>query len=766
MSRLLTFFNNGALKFLSNNQNPSSAVQVDAPIEGATMLALNQLAFGIERLVSTATTSMTLLRTSDGVQRTSSFNDIKAFNITEIATWAGGSTVELVDFIEQKAGIARLVPNTRPVVMTGGVWNARFGTSIDMTTATGGDLSRTDEGGCGVNINGIRFTLVGSGITTAEGLEVTTLTSSNTRKNQTASAVSADPKPSNSTTETIWRINAPANVSNVFDYRLCTGNILRFPRRLGAVSGNIITAGGNPVLGTTVKRFSTEVLTVGMTASTLFSYAKGSFISSIPNPVANAVEDGNLANGTLIIGSASATAQSSQADMVFGGIIITKTLTNKQRYLLQEKLQQVAHYHLRATTTELLDMADEVIDMRDVNPTTGLVAGKKGKNALQFNVSTPTATETATYSQTGNTLVVNKVGHGLVVGQKPKLVGTSGALIDGDYIITSVSPTVNPTSFTATAPTSQTTSGGLTYNFSPDWSFTHTVAENGLQGIRSADSAQGRHNPACDYVATNNYFAQTAKKAVSVLTFNRIEYTSGDLKYWFGVADSTDEGVAYYSHGRDHVVPSVEMKVDSVIDSLNYSLEQYGFVDNGGNQPMVKYSHKIAPSWNVPFTTTVAVTLNALYRFVITSGSVPLGTVLTNAWFKTNLGVDAPTPEFQKHGLELFTYEQYSNALDLMISTHKPSDAWDGVSSNINIKRATNHLYLGNSGLFGHADSSICRTESGNHYVSKSTSRIRRVRGGNNSAANGTLLMWMFFDRELTATEAQKLNVNMYKWYA
>jgi hypothetical protein len=25
--------------------------------------------------------------------------------------------------------------------------------------------------------------------------------------------------------------------------------------------------------------------------------------------------------------------------------------------------------------------------------------------------------------------------------------------------------------------------------------------------------------------------------------------------------------------------------------------------------------------------------------------------------------------------------------------------------------------------------------------------------------------MWMFFDRELTATEAQKLNVNMYKWY-
>ena len=663
------------------------SISIDAPIEGATMLGLNQLAFGVERLVSTATTSMTLRRTSDGVQITSSFNDIKAFNIAEIATWAGGSTVELVDFIEQKAGIARLVPNTRPVVMTSGVWNARFGTSIDMTTATGGDLSRTDEGGCGVNINGIRFTLVGSGITTAEGLEVTTLVSSNTRKNQSAATVTADPKTSNSTTETLWRINSPASTSNLLDFRLCTGNTIRYPRRNATNVCNIIT-GGTPVLGTTIKQNATEVVTVGMNSSTLFSYAKGSVTATMTNPVGNATDDTNLANGTLIIGSSSTTTQSSQANMVFGGIIITKTLTNNQRYLLQEKLQQVAHYHLRASTTELLGLADEVIDMRDVNPSTGLVAGKKGKTSIQF---------------------------------------TTGQ----------------------------------------DWNFAHTITDNGLQGIRSPIQAGGTHHAPSDYVATNTYFTQTTKKAVSMLTFNRIEYTSNDLRYWVGVADTVDDGVAYYSHGRDHVAPATNLKVDAVIDTNNYSMEGYGFNDNGGNQAMVKYSFKLCPSWNTPFTTTVAVTLATIYRFVITSGAVAIGTVLNNAWFKTNLGVDAPTPEFQKYDAsEVFTYEQALNSLDLMISTHKPSDAWDGVSSNINIKRATNHLYIGNSGLFGHQDSSICRTESGNHYLSKSTSRIRRVRGGNDAAANGTLLMWMFFDRELTATEAQKLNVNMYKWYA
>jgi hypothetical protein len=373
--------------------------------------------------------------------------------------------------------------------------------------------------------------------------------------------------------------------------------------------------------------------------------------------------------------------------MVFGGIIITKTLTNNQRYLLQEKLQQVAQYHLRSSTAEMLALADEVIDMRDVNTSTGLVAGKKGKTSIQF---------------------------------------TTGQ----------------------------------------DWNFAHTITDNGLQGIRSPIQAGGTHHAPSDFVATNTYFSQTTKKAVSVLTFNRIENTSNELRYWLGVADSTEESPAYLSHGRDHQAPSIEMKVDPVIDTANYSKEQYGFGDNGGNQPMVKYSQKLSPAWNTPFTTTVAVTLATIYRFVITSGSVPIGTVLTNAWFKTNLGLDAPTPEFQKYGSTTFTYEQGINTLDLMISTHKPSDAWDGTSSNINIKRATNHLYIGNSGLFGHQDSSICRTESGNHYLSKSTSRIRRVRGGGNTAANGTLLMWMFFDRELTATEAQKLNVNMYKWYA
>ena len=671
---------------------------VDIPIGDATVLALSQISFGVEKLVYTATNSVRLRRVSDSVEANFGFNALGEFDISAVASWAGGSNVELVHLIEQKGGTLLLVPNTRPVVMTGGVWTKRFGTSKDMTstTVTGGDLSRTDEGGCGLDVNGVRFTLVGSGITVADGIEVTTLFSTNTRKHGTGSAVNADPKTSNSTTETLWRINSPASTSNLLDLRLATGNTMRFPRRVATATGNIIT-GGTPALGTTMVKNGTEVMTVGMTASTLFSYAKGEFVASITNPIGNVLDDPNLANGTLIIGSSSATAQSFVANTVFGAIIITKTLTNKQRYLLQEKLTQVAQYHLRATTTELLAGADEVIDMRDVNAGTGLIAGKKGKTSIQFST------------------------------------------------------------------------GG-------DWNFAHTITSNGLQGIRSPIQAGGTHHAPSDYEATNNYFAQTTKKAVSMLTFGRTEFTSNELKYWVGVADTTNQAVAYISHGRDHLAPSLETLVDAVVDTSNYAQEAFGFGDNGGNQAMVKYSFKLSPSWNTPFTTTIATTLNALYRFVITDGIVPIGTVLNNAWFKTNLGLDAPTPEFKMvegdmapatppYNSSQYTYEQAVNTLDLMISTHKPSDAWDGTSSNIHIKRATNHLYIGNSGLFGHADSSICRTESGNHYLSKSTSRIRRVRGGDNSAAHGTLLMWMFFDKELTPVEAQKYNVNLYKFY-
>lgn len=64
-----------------------------------------------------------------------------------------------------------------------------------------------------------------------------------------------------------------------------------------------------------------------------------------------------------------------------------------------------------------------------------------------------------TYSQTGTTITVTNAAHGLLVGQAVDLDFTTGAGVDGQYIVATV-PTANTFTVTATAPA--TTSGAVT----------------------------------------------------------------------------------------------------------------------------------------------------------------------------------------------------------------------------------------------------------------------------------------------------------------
>ena len=67
---------------------------------------------------------------------------------------------------------------------------------------------------------------------------------------------------------------------------------------------------------------------------------------------------------------------------------------------------------------------------------------------------------TSTYSQSGSTITVSQVGHGMPVGTIIPLNFTSGNAIDGIYTI----QTESSNQFTVTATNSQTTSGNLTMN--------------------------------------------------------------------------------------------------------------------------------------------------------------------------------------------------------------------------------------------------------------------------------------------------------------
>ena len=135
----------------------------------------------------------------------------------------------------------------------------------------------------------------------------------------------------------------------------------------------------------------------------------------------------------------------------FGG----KQVVNLTRHLVSESFYP----------NDLIDSRTALIDIwTDIDALTAF-----DTNARLLVAQTdldPDLSVSATYAQTGTQIVITKANHGYVAGNVIVVDFTSGAGIDGEYVIQS---TGSVNDFVLTGTTSQTTSGNCTYgaNFTP-----------------------------------------------------------------------------------------------------------------------------------------------------------------------------------------------------------------------------------------------------------------------------------------------------------
>jgi len=113
---------------------------------------------------------------------------------------------------------------------------------------------------------------------------------------------------------------------------------------------------------------------------------------------------------------------------------------------------------------------------------------------LKADIHFKTTVMNSTYSQSGNTITVSQVGHGMPVGTIIPLNFTSGNGIDGIYTI----QTESANEFTVTATNSQSTSGSLTMNVN------HTPTEPVVYLFHSGNNLKNNN----DLVWQSNTYAR------------------------------------------------------------------------------------------------------------------------------------------------------------------------------------------------------------------------------------------------------------------
>lgn len=362
---------------------PPAPITLDAPVDSGISTKTQQ-AYGFDRMVDGYIgNTATLQRASDSSQQAFGCDSSGRFNMATVQSWAGGSNVTVVNFLDQK-GSGKLLSAVGSVPFITSSAVTRFGTTWDTSTAQL-TLSATDGGvGCRVE-GGTYFQLTSSALAASNGLMVHMLASALQRKKPTND--STDPAGLNgNTTGDCW-FSYGLSTTNNFSYELTGGVYLHRVRRIATGAGGTdqsLTTGGR------MKQNSLFVHSSYTNANTgLYGY--GRRLVNATTSAGNVTANSTFSNGTFRIGrrySGATGEASTPGNLLFGGVIITETLTDLELYKVQAKLTTIANQHRAASLEDLQGMFDEYVDMRDINVSTGVVVGKQGKLTLNFNLAT------------------------------------------------------------------------------------------------------------------------------------------------------------------------------------------------------------------------------------------------------------------------------------------------------------------------------------------------------------------------------------------
>lgn len=392
--------NFGSGFFTPGEVTASVTVNIDPPIDTATASKV-QLAFGFDQLVeSFSGDTVRLVRVSDSAESDFGFDATGRFDTSAVCTWAAGSAVKLKQFYDQVGTGEVHSYGTQPTFMDASCGVTRFGTTW---SSTDGQLSRSNQGGVGVLYDGatISGSTTTSGITTASGLEVHILASPNTRKVGSGITDPAGLSPDGNRA-VFWEYYVAAN--RYLQNRLSDGGYLDIGRFYTSGDGGTnITLNNNTTNGATgtidnsaLKKYQTHVDTIAISGTVVKRYRYGAKTMERAMNAATQTAFGNLTNGTLYTG-VGGPGFAYYADYLFGGIIVTDTLTDYERYMVQAKLTALAQQHLLIDVATLTGYFDEFVDFRDANAGTGQVAGRNGLLTIQYDT---TGSPTTDYSYT------------------------------------------------------------------------------------------------------------------------------------------------------------------------------------------------------------------------------------------------------------------------------------------------------------------------------------------------------------------------------
>lgn len=300
-------------------------------------------------------------------------------NKAAILSWAGASDVTLSGVFNQINGAFITANNV--TIITGGA----FVRTLDMDkNKTTGALSSTGEGCVGIPLNGTSsyLELTSSGITMASGLELHYMGCHNTRK-VASGAVATDPFSGNATSEI--PISYGVSATNMIFDRVCAGAYLNFGDRNGSGASGTDQWIYGGISNERYPRYAIRVNTITCNNSYLRRYQYGNKEVEVATSVGNQTANAAMTNGTLRIGRGYGT-DTTWANMTIGAFFASTDLTDVERWDLHDRLTVLASHNYASSLANAADPWDEIIDWRDANASTGVVAGRKGKLTIQLNM--------------------------------------------------------------------------------------------------------------------------------------------------------------------------------------------------------------------------------------------------------------------------------------------------------------------------------------------------------------------------------------------
>lgn len=380
----------------------SAQVALDPPIASA-LAAKTVAAWGFDRVVE-GFSGNTIVAKNNDLGTTASYG----FDGSGRFSGALPANSDLVSFADQKGGsitLSAYAGSTTLALTRAGVAK-RFGTT--MSTVDGQLTRSTTDGGIGVDLAGVGMLQTSAALTgmtpSLKGYEIHILRSPNNRT--IASNDSTDPVAGGTNTrENI--ICYGLNSNNQMIAYVGGGASTDFCRMQSGGQQNQTT--GKGPYGTFRHKANAQVVTSYAFSPTAFAEyengKKSKALSAAGTPVnaatTTAMQGGSMDNGVIGVGGVFSSTTlttlgtTNRGSMLVSQVIVTEALTDAERFMLHAKMSACGQQHRVKAKADIEAMFDELIDMRDINVSTGRVVGKNGLLTVDFNLTGGSTFQTA-----------------------------------------------------------------------------------------------------------------------------------------------------------------------------------------------------------------------------------------------------------------------------------------------------------------------------------------------------------------------------------